>query len=172
MLYPARQDTLRVGARMRNAAFVSVTAVNDTNIYAAADLVGGLLTFDLKGVLDEHQALILDQVLITDLDKQGADFDLLVFKSNPSGTTFTENAALDVADADLAKLVGFVQITGDALLNDNGAAMVRNLGLLVPAPADPVSRKLYCALVDRTTTPTYTTTSALVVTLGFRPVPV
>lgn len=141
---------------------VTVTPVVSTApAYTAGDAVGGLMTF--TGALPLDGDGELSGVMITDLDKQGADLDLILFSSNPTGTTVTDNSALDVADADIGKIVGVVNITSDSLLNDNSVTYVNNQSVYLK-DARTRTGILYGVLVARGT-PTYTSTSALTVTI-------
>lgn len=146
--------------------FVSVTPViSAASAYTAGDAVGGLMTFEFEQ-LRGAEAIVIEQVRIIDQAKQGADLDLLLFRSTPSGT-FTDNAATDPADADMEKMIGFVQITTDSLLNDNSASFLRNLGLYVPVSARRSTQKVYGALVARGT-PTYAAVDDLRVEIAAR----
>lgn len=121
------------------------------NLYAAAQLVGKKIT--LTNVCEEGRGVILEAVAVQDLTKQSSVLSLVFFDADPSGTTFTDNSAFDVADADIVKIVGNVNIAAAnyAALNDNSVACVGNIGLpLVPA----AGRTLYCCVVSGGT-PTY-----------------
>src|SRR3989304_1929899 len=100
---------------------VEATPVIVPAAYGAGDLIGtGKLTFPIpKNSARAGEAWVVENVVVSDLAAQSANMDLLLFDADPSATTFTDNAALDVADADLVKLVGFVMITSWAALADN-----------------------------------------------------
>lgn len=83
----------------------------DTNIYASGDNIGGLQTIDLSAFKNTKGAVILDHILVTDLAIQSANLDIVLFGSNPSATTFTNNVAQDIADADITKIIGVVPVT-------------------------------------------------------------
>lgn len=67
-------------------------------------------------------------VVVTDLAKQDAALGIIFFSSDPSATTFTDNAALDIADADLPKVIGTVRVLASDYqdLSDNSVATVFN----------------------------------------------
>lgn len=142
----------------------SATPTIDTNIYASGDLLGTKLSFSGAGQRGDGVAAggIVRSVLITDLAAQGADIDVVLFNADPSGTTFTNNAAFDLADADIAKVVGVAQVTTDAAFNDNGVSFAHNLYIPFNVAAGNI---LYGALVVRAT-PTYATAADLVVYVG------
>jgi hypothetical protein len=147
--------------------FVSVTpTVTASSAYTAGDCVGGLMTFEFEQ-LRLSEAIVIEQIRVIDLAKQGADLDFLVFRSNPSGSTFTDKSACDVADADTPKLVGHLSLTADSLLNDNNVSTLRNIGLYVPVSLRAAGQKVYVQAVARGT-PTYAATTDIKVEIAAR----
>ena len=139
---------------------VSASPTVDTNAYASGDLIGGKLTFaDLAG---KGQMLKIMTAVIVDQAKQTADLDLVLFRDNPGATTFTDQAALDVADADLGKVCGVIAFRSGQTFgfNDNGVMVQQNVGLCTQL----VGTTLYGALVSRGT-PTYAAATDVAVTL-------
>lgn len=120
--------------------------------YSAGDLLGTLLTCAAARVAG--QGVVVLHVTATDLGKQDKALDVVFFDSAPSASTFTDNGALDVADADLPKVVGYVNLgTADYCdFNDNAIATKRSVGLA----ANPTSGTLWYCAVTRGT-PTYGT---------------
>src|SRR4051812_1176333 len=102
-----------------NIKSLTVQTVVDTAIYASGDLIGTKMTF--AGLAGLSRTLKVLSVLLVDEAKQSADIDLVLFSSDPTGTTFTNNAALDVADADMDKICGVITFrTADWFgFNDN-----------------------------------------------------
>ncbi len=146
---------------------VEATPTIETGIYASGDLIGELIT--LAGAArtiseggDEGTGLI-QSVILTDLSKQDANIDVVFFDANPDGTTFTDNSPLDVADADLVKIIGVAQITTYADFNDNSVGWAANLAL--PFDLKGRTASLFAALVSRGT-PTYAATSDLTLRIG------
>lgn len=124
----------------------------DTSAYASGDLLGAKLTLS-SAIRTSGGTGIIESIVLTDLAKQNAQIDVVFFDSNPSATTFTDNAALDIADADLEKIIGHVTIYASDYISfsDNAVATVRNLGLAFQASG---SDDIYACLVVRGT-PTY-----------------
>ena len=150
-----------MGAIARSGDFVTidVTPTIDTNIYASGDLLGGKLEL-ANAVRMAGGGGIVRAVALADLAKQSDNVDVLFFDADPSGTTFTNNAALDIADADLPKLIGFHQVTSYAEFNDSAVGRGeadRPLPFVLGAGAT----SLYAALVARAT-PTFVTAADLV----------
>jgi hypothetical protein len=130
---------------------ITASPTVDTNIYAAGDLVGGLLTFGLDAFRPAGGAF-LRQALLYDLAKQDVDLDLLLLSA--SITPGTDNAAFDLADADMTKVRGLVNLTTFAGFNDSG--ILHATGLSVPITLDLTQATLavYAVLISRGT-PTY-----------------
>jgi hypothetical protein len=127
------------------------TPTLSTAVYASGDLLGTLLTAPAARVAG--QGFVVLDVCVTDLGKQNQPVDVVFFDAAPSSTTFTDNSALDVADADLPKARGFVSL-GTAKycsFNDNSMASDR-----VDRALNPASGTLWYCLVARGT-PTYGT---------------
>jgi hypothetical protein len=142
-----------------HTAFVSATPTIDTNIYAAGDTVGTLMTFSGTCLFRTGKGEVLGG-LIFDKDKEAADLDLVCFNSTPAGT-FTDNAAFDPTDAGLAAIQGSISFTTHKAFSDNGISVAT--GMVDPVQCD-ADGKLYCYLVSRGT-PTYTSASDLTVVL-------
>ena len=83
----------------------------DTN-YSDNDNIGGLMSF--VGAVRSNDLVdsagVIRSVVITDKEAQLStnEIELIFFDSNPSGTTFTDNGAQTIVDADLPKICGVV----------------------------------------------------------------
>jgi len=93
---------------------------------------------------------ILQSVCIQDLSKQDGAIDLVFFDSNPSATTFTNNAALDINDADLPKIIGSVSIesTDYSDFADSSSATKTGIGLVLKSYTAPYDT-IWMAVVSR-----------------------
>ena len=142
----------------------AVPAVVGAVAYAAGDNIGGKLTFNIPNFgAGLATGFVLKSVVVTDLSGQAAALDLLLFDEDPSGSTFTDNAAQAIADADLVKSVGFVQITSYAALATSAIGrgeINRDIPIIAGAGA-----QLFGAVVARGT-PTYVSVVDLRVRLG------
>lgn len=139
---------------------ISVTPTITAGAYSAKDAVGGMMTFaNAARVSGGHG--VINSLTIVDKDDEKAQLELWVFNADPSGVA--DNAPMDFADADMAKLVGIIPIsTADYYsLLDNGAACIRGVLLQFDCAATSLFAQLKCV-----GTPTYTGTSDLIVTLG------
>lgn len=147
---------------------ISATPVIDTNIYAAGDNVGGILTFS-NAIIKASKSAKLEAVVITDKGAQSAVMSLVLFATSPTNSTVTNNATLDVADADLDKIIGHVAIPAANYIvfntNDNSMVTVQTA---LPLFNDADSYHIYGVLTIASGTPTWTSTSDLVVNLYIR----
>jgi hypothetical protein len=150
-------SALYVDQRAKVVRLSATPTVSTSPAYTAKDAVGGVMSF-ANAVRASGGSARLEAVQVVDKGQQMAALDLVLFDSNPGGT-FSDNTAFDPTDADLSTVVAVIPIGSYADFNDNSVADV------------PVSRSivlagttLYGALVTRGT-PTYTTTSDIVVTL-------
>lgn len=148
-----------------SVSLISVTpTISASSIYAAKDAIGGIMTFS-NAARASGGGGILESVVLVDKDQERSNMDLVLFSATVAGTA-TDNAAFDPTDADLANCVGVVPISsGDyADFNDNSVATRSGIGLAYTCAAT----SLFGVLVARTT-PTYTATSDIIVTIGVVP---
>ena len=99
--------------------------------YATGDVLGDLSPIQIEVVRGKNGTAILHSLIIQDLSKQSVAIDMVIFDSNPTATTFTDNSALDIADADLPKVIGVVSVlTGEyAAFNDSSVATKSGISL-------------------------------------------
>jgi len=139
----------------------SATPVVDTSAYATGDLIGGKLTFSPPAGTSYQGTGYIVSVSITDKADQAVDLELVLFHTNPSSTTFTDQAAFDPADADLAYVSSVIALASSTTFftyNDNGVHFLGSLAI-------PFKGKtLYGALVSRGT-PTFAAASDVTVTV-------
>ncbi len=155
-------------AQAGRTKFVAASPVADTSIYASGDLIGGKLTFT-NAVRTAAPTGYVVSITITDLAAQSADLDLVLFSSDPTATTFTDQSAFDVADADISKVLGVVSFASGSRYAwvDNGVK--HTASLLIPVKGETSaglpSSTIYGALVSRGT-PTFASSSDVTVTLA------
>ncbi len=125
--------------------------------YSAGDLVGGKLELS-----DRAFGGLIQSVVITDLAGVNIDKDVVFFDTNPSNTTFTENAALDINDADLVNILGVAAVDTWFSFNDNSVGQALNLAIPF------VNTGLYAAIVERGTA-NYASTADLSIRVGILP---
>lgn len=152
---------VQLKAKSFKIAGATVGATGTT--YADKDCIGTLTKLE-NPCGDPAGYCTLMSVVIQDLSAQNSKLELVFFDADPTGTTFTDDSALDIADADLTKVVGTVVINaGDyQTYNDNSVATVSNIGLEMQSASD---KDLWFVVVSRGT-PTYVA-SELSIVLAF-----
>lgn len=128
----------------------------DGALYAAGQCLGALQTLPsaLFTIDHDRRQAVLTGLVVHDLTNQKSALDVVIFDSNPSATTFTDNAALDIADADLPKIIARISVLAADYVSyaDNAEATLKGLGIdLAPAT---IAGNLYMILVCRGA-PTY-----------------
>lgn len=136
---------------------VTVNPTITAGIYSAADVVGGLLTFDVGS---PSGVLLLKSVRIVDDDNEKAACKLWLYNAIP--TAFADNEAHAPVVADLKKLVAIVTIAAADFTTINGNAVALEEDLT--SMCTTVNGRLYGYLVCDAT-PTYTATTDLSITL-------
>lgn len=145
----------------------SVQPTLDTSAYATGDYMGSIVTVtdffrNVGGV--NH----LNSIVVVDEAKQKAQFDILFFDSLPTVAS-ADNAAIDIADAEMRKCIGYVSVltadyTTDLAANSLATKSGLNLVLKGAAPSVGATKHLYVVLISRGS-PTYAAAS-LTIKLG------
>lgn len=146
--------------RVKRSRLAVTPTVSSGAVYAAKDNVGGIMTFTSAARASGGSGVVR-QVTIADKGQQMAALDLVLFSATVAGTA-TDNATFAPSDADLANLLAVVQIGGMADYQDysTNSAFSRSVEL----PYVCAATSLFGVLVARGT-PTYTSTTDIVVTL-------
>lgn len=125
----------------------------DGAAYASGDLIGDQSPITLAAARVSGGSGIIHSITIKDLSKQNAALKVVIFDSNPSGTTFTDNAALDVADADIDKIIGWVDIAAADYISFADSSVAHIKGLSIPFLASGSVNLYFCIISNGT--PTY-----------------
>ena len=133
-----------------------------TDAYTANDCIGGLQTIEAPR-LQKPSDLVINSITISDAAGQKAAMNIIFFKVEPDDSTLTDNAAIDIDDAELKKVTGYVSIAADDYIDfaDNSVACVTAVGL----PIDSDSDDLYFT-IQAVGTPTYAAVTDLQITIG------
>ncbi len=151
---------------------VSKTAFSQANLapttsqaYAAGDVIGGSVTFSSVFRSTSLMSGVLQSITVADKTTMQSAIDFLFFHTATTGSTFTNDAAVTVADGDLGKLIGHVSVLSNdyASFADNSLGTTKNIGLAIRATT---GTGLLAVPVNRSTQPTYVSTGDLIVTLG------
>lgn len=123
----------------------------DSAAYASGDVLGDKCPISVELIRKDNGTGILQSIITQDLSKQSGAYDIVVFDSNPTATTFTDNSALDIADADLPKVIGVISVVSSdyASFNDNSVGTTKGVGL--PIQNASTTNKIWIGLVSRDT---------------------
>lgn len=156
-----------VGEFGNNQITILVAQTVQAAAYSAGNAVGGLITFAgaarVSGAAGAPGTSgLVQSASIYSKALQTTQFDLILFSSNPTGSTVTDKTAIDVVAADFDKILGVAHITDwTALGATRSMAQAQNLAMpyaLVSATS------IYGALVCRGG-PTFASTSDISVGL-------
>ena len=140
---------------------VRKTFTVNTSAYASGDaLHAGVIEFDKCFQYGSKTGRVVGACL-TDLDNKNTDLTVCLFSGDLPNTTVTINAALDIHDTDLLKLLGTFKISSadyDGFADNTQATKE----LSIPVVSENSS--LFVILKSRDTD-TWTTTTALTLTL-------
>lgn len=148
-----------------NSTVLTPTITVDTNIYASGDTIGGVLTLS-NAVRGHKKTGFLHSILVVDKDAQDSALEILLFKSNPTAATTTDNAAFAFSTDDTELIAKIPVAAADYVdIDSTGIADLTNLGRLIQCDAAS-DGSLYAVIVSQGT-PTYTAGTSLIVRFGF-----
>lgn len=119
--------------------------------YSTGDVMGGVNDFAEAGRygLMGHGVGYIVSVAIKSKADITVPIDVVFFNSNPSNTTWTENSAVALDAADVAKLIGFVTITSFSDLGTPVVGFAECRIAIQPADANP--GHIYAVMIARGT---------------------
>jgi hypothetical protein len=143
---------------------LSSTPTITAGAYSANDLVGGKISLTPAARLVSLPSNIIPtatiiNVILTDKSTQASNTDVIFWSADPSATTFTDNAALTVADADLLNIIGIVTVNSWTTFAANSVGTTTS-AVTFPYQLASEASTLYASLITRGT-PTYASTSDL-----------
>lgn len=138
---------LRVGGI---AKIVKVTpTMDDSPDYSTGDVFGAKMTLT-DAVLGLEGTGLLQSIILKSEDTLTVNtVDVIIFDSDPSNTTFTDNSALALADADLPKVIGIIQLN-TAYSVDSTSNVLQTTNIALPVQASG-GKDLYAVMVARGT---------------------
>ena len=141
------------GTTARQTAAPTVTA---SSAYATGNQVGTKLTLANAARVASGSGVI-QSVILNSKSAQTAQFDVIFFSSDPTGTTFTDKTAVAVAVADFDKVLGVAHITDWTAMGTTSVGTLTGVGLPFALPSGTA---IYAMIVVRGT-PTFTFTTDL-----------
>jgi hypothetical protein len=150
---------------------VTVTPTVDTAIYASGDRIGSIMEFT-NALDDSSGTATIQSVTIVDKAAQSSILQILFFNDLPTVAS-ADNAALNITDAEMAaKCIGHVSVVAADYfaLSASSVACVRNINLLVTSVKSSTNTtgKSIWGVIRSGGTPTYTSTSDLVISVGLK----
>jgi hypothetical protein len=152
------QGDLYVNVSKTRATLSHTMVVSTSPAYTAGDSVGGKLTF-ANAARFAAGSFDIGGIVLTDAIAQSAEMDLVLFDSDPSASTLTDNAAVVVAAADLSKICAIVNLNDYKVLGASGKSATYFFGISQPIKLAS-GTSLYGVLITRST-PTYSGTDNL-----------
>jgi hypothetical protein len=137
--------------------------VSTSPAYTANDVVGGKLTLT-DALRVSGGTGILQSLCIIDKGNQKAALEILIFDSNPSSGTYTDNGAFSWNATDGAKLIRRISVLASDYTTF-GTAAIADLSTGGKVLKASGSKNLYAVIVT-TGTPTYVATTDLIVRFG------
>lgn len=148
---------LLVGGRVHRAIASDAIVVSTSPAYSLGDHMGGKLTF-ANAVRAPALSGKLMSITLNCKSVQTNTLMLALFKSNPSGTTITDNGAAAIAAADFDKLIGIYTLgAANSKMGTHTTFALDNINKAF----DLASTTLYGALINTTGTPTLGSVSDL-----------
>lgn len=124
--------TVLSGSAVSVAAYAAGEIVGPTRVLAVARLDGG--------------GAILQDVVVTDLSNQKAEFNLYFFNADPAASAISDGATFGIHANDIDKLIGIVNIAADEYIDLTTHAVAAKNGIgLVLKPASGLN--IYCVAV-------------------------
>lgn len=155
-------------AGMGKSTFIRVTPTIDTAIYSSGDQVGSLMEFTNAVSVSGGTGILLD-VSIVDKDKEAAALVLHLFSDKPTVTS-SDNGALNIADSEMATkyicsvviaAADYTTLSANSVSTSSGGCILKST-----KSSDNTKGTSVWGILSTTGTPTYTTTTDLVIQLG------
>lgn len=110
--------------------------------YAANDVVanaaGDLWEFDFSGI-SGGRGLIFEAALLCDAGACTGVFELYLFKDRPTASTYADNGAISIADADLTKALTKIEFPALKSLTASAAIFATNLTKYIEGDASGIA---------------------------------
>jgi hypothetical protein len=118
--------------------------------YSAGDIVGGLLTFQVGE--GNNSMVVVTGVEVAIKAAVTSALTLVLFDSDPTATTKTDNAAYSLAAADAFRVISVINFTtASALLTDHGTPNTYSVnGISIVCGTDRETKAVYGLLIDGT----------------------
>lgn len=140
-----------------------IITTTDTQ-YSVDEVIDGVK--EVTGVVNDSKgSCLLKSITVLDKEDQKSDLDIYFFNEAPVTTVGADNAAFALADSDLAKVIGKVNIAAADYVSstNNAVATVTNIQMILQSIKD--KRTLHLLVISRGT-PDFTAGTDLILKLG------
>ncbi|MCW1839431.1 hypothetical protein [Prosthecomicrobium hirschii] len=103
-------ERVEAGGRVIRSNPASLPATS-TSAYASGDVLGAKMQLAGAIRVPAGSGFLQDLTVAMKTNALTAALDAVLFRADPSGSTFTDNAALSVVAADLDKVIGVINLT-------------------------------------------------------------
>ncbi len=144
---------------------VTVRPTIDTAIYAANDIIGGLIPLS-PSTQNTGQVVEFDSLTIIDESNQKAALNILLFGANPADSTTADQGALTLHANDRTKLQAYISVLASdygTVITGMAIASLGDMGIHVKSTAS----NIFYVLILAVGTPTYTGADDLILHFGF-----
>jgi len=124
----------------------TIPLVQAASAYAAGDVVGGKISLS-SSVRASGGSGVIESIIITSKSSAAPGLKAIIFREDPSSSTFTENAAIAISDGDLIKILDVVDLAGLGGTYDFADnSIIKATGLNIPIKLNGTST-LYLVLI-------------------------
>ena len=134
--------------------------VTSGSAYTAGNSVGGKLTLTNASKSSETPGMI-QSVIVTTKATQTDPVRVVFFDADPTGTTIADKTALDIAAADLPKVIGVALC--DEVFQVGTGSVLQAIELAIPFTV--ASGQTIYAAIQTNATPTYNSTSDVAISV-------
>lgn len=149
----AALNTAKLGGKTTIYQIAGSTIGVTATTYATGDVLGTGNPVAVEVMARDNGTGVIQSLSIGDLSKQDGAIDIIVFGMAPTATTFTNDSALDIADADLSKIIGVISIGASDYSDfaDNSVATKTPVSMVVSnfSTTTGAKTKLWLAFVSR-----------------------
>lgn len=132
---------------------IDTTPAVQAAAYASGDVFGGKNAITVFKAA--NRSALLRSIVIDCKVAIVTGFDVIIFSSDPSGSTFTENGAISVAAADAAKVVAVATLSTIVTMGTPSSAILQSQA--IEMIGDGTTRTIWAVMVAKgATTPTGT----------------
>ena len=146
----SKLNNLQVGGLTKSVKVSGTTIAVQADTYSTGVVLGTGNPVTVELSRSQTGSGIIQTIAVQDKGKQSGAIDIVIFDSMPTATTFSDGFELNIAAADLTKVLGVVSIadTGYSSFMNNSVATKTNIGFVLQSLNTP-NNLFYLAFVSR-----------------------